>query len=206
MVWCGFPMDPTCVPIFKEIWEGEKFFVDLVCNDPMVPNHQELADYATGCSTLYALKLHVSWTKIIHLGTNISPPPNHTMIRNMAFPVTGIINRFLPTTSHGWLPKCFWNAAWFMHNDCRKWYSKFSSFLHQEIQGKFISVLEKEILPSYKVHLPCCCYFSNLYYYWKCKYFPGVCSLILLSSGCFCSCCARDPVQYHRLSSSIGQL
>ena len=52
------------------------------------------------------------------------------------FPVTVIVYQFLPTISHGWLHKCFWNAAWFMHNDCRKCYSKFSSFLYQEIQRK----------------------------------------------------------------------
>jgi len=74
----------------------------------------------------------------------------------MAFPVTGIVYRFWPTISHSWLPKCFWNAAWFMHNDW--YYSNFSSFLHQEIERKFPSVFEKEILPSNKVHLACCYY------------------------------------------------
>jgi len=49
---------------------------------------------------LYALKLYVSWPKIIQLGSNVSPPPNYTMIRNMAFPVAGIVYWFLATASH----------------------------------------------------------------------------------------------------------
>jgi len=31
-------MGPSCVPIFKKIWGGEDFFVDLVWNDPCVFN------------------------------------------------------------------------------------------------------------------------------------------------------------------------
>ena len=63
-------MDPTCVPIFKEIWEGEDFFVDLVWNDPVVYYQNKFFCLSTGIVGDYSVYYMEYFLCSVHLTVN----------------------------------------------------------------------------------------------------------------------------------------